>query len=287
MRGCGDHVPNSGGLVATLLLITGLLLGDRLNAIESMAAVLQTLPVLVIVTLSLIVETQTARLLNLSPSASSYCFFPVTVALMFPPLANGAGAIRRIPINLKAMLRLWDCPSLWRIRRVYIPLAIPDILTGVRASSTWAVGATLIAEGLLNGVNGDSKTLGHFLVRLFSSSVLPGRTPAVIVIATLLGFLVYFMFAVIQRYAEKRLRGDVAAAEAEYPLHAMVQIVRVNLYENHHHKEVLLVRDLLLPCFVSSSSLLASQTQFNSAARMDGQCGVCRRRVGDEHRRES
>jgi hypothetical protein len=84
------------------------------------------------------------------------------------------------------------------------------------------VGATLIAEGLLNGVNGDSNTLGHFLVRPFSSSVLPGRTPAVIVISTLLGFLVYFLFAVIQRYAEKRLRGEVAAAEAEYPLHSIV-----------------------------------------------------------------
>ena len=206
------------GVLSVLLLVAGLLTDGRLGAIERVAAALQTVPVLVIVTISLLVETQLSNLLNITSSASWYCLLPVTIALMFPPLANGAGAMRRLPIHLKAMLRLWDAPSLWRIRRVYLPLAIPDILTGIRASATWAIGATLIAEGLLNGVNGDSSTLGHFLVRPFSSSVSPGRTPAVIIIATALGYLVYALFASIQRRIECQLRGATATAEAAYPL---------------------------------------------------------------------
>jgi ABC-type nitrate/sulfonate/bicarbonate transport system permease component len=206
------------GILAIVLLAIGLWSDGRLSAIERLAASLQTVPVLVIVTLSLLVETQIAMLFNLSPAASSYCVLPVTIALMFPPLANGAGAIRRMPIQLKELLRIWGAPSLWKIRRVYLPLAIPDILTGVRASSTWAVGATLIAEGLLNGVSGDSNTLGHFLVRPFSSSASPGRTPAVILIATVLGFLVYLLFVGIQRYWESRLMGDSAQVEVDLGL---------------------------------------------------------------------
>jgi ABC-type nitrate/sulfonate/bicarbonate transport system permease component len=207
-----------GALLSTLLLVLGLWSDGRLSLIERLAAALQTVPVLVIVTVSLLIETQLAIFLRLTGPASLYCLIPVTIALMFPPLANGAGAIRRMPIQLKELLRVWDAPSSWTIRRVYLPLAIPDILTGVRASATWAVGATLIAEGLLNGVDGDSNTLGHFLVRPFSSSASPGRTPAVILIAIILGFLVYLLFVGLQRYAEGLLQGDTTHAEAAYAL---------------------------------------------------------------------
>ena len=207
------------GILAIALLVVGLWSDGRLSVIERLSASLQTVPVLVIVTVSLLVETQLATLFNISP-ASSYCVLPVTVALMFPPLANGAGAIRRMPLQLRELLRIWGAPSLWKIRRVYLPLAIPDILTGVRASSTWAVGATLIAEGLLNGVSGDSNTLGHYLVRPFSSSASPGRTPAVILIATVLGFLVYLLFVGVQRYWESRLIGDTNPVEISLPLQA-------------------------------------------------------------------
>jgi NitT/TauT family transport system permease protein len=210
------------GILAIVLLVIGLWSDGRLSAIERWAASLQTVPVLVIVTVSLLVETQLATLLNISPGASSYCLLPVTVALMFPPLANGAGAIRRVPIQLNELLRIWGAPSAWKIWRVYLPLAIPDILTGVRASSTWAVGATLIAEGLLNGVNGDSNTLGHYLVRPFSSSASPGRTPSVILIATVLGFLVYLLFVGVQRYWESHLIGDTKPLEVSLPLQVHV-----------------------------------------------------------------
>lgn len=205
------------GVLSVLLLSAGLLSEGGVKAIERIAAMTQTVPMLVIVTLSLLFETQFFALLGINPSTGWYCVLPVTAALLFPPLVNGAGAINRAPIELKAMLRLWNAPRLSRVRRVYLPLAIPDILTGIRASATWAVGATLIAEGLLNGISGDSSTLGHFLMRPFSNSQ-PGRTPAVIIVATVLGFAVYYLSVVMQQIIEKHLHGNAVIAEVAYPL---------------------------------------------------------------------
>jgi len=206
------------GVLSVVLLTAGLLSEGGVKAIERIAAMSQTVPTLVIVTVSLLLETQLFAFLGIKPSTGWYCVVPVTIALMFPPLVNGAGAINRVPIELKAMLRLWDASRLSRVRRVYLPLVMPDILTGVRSSATWAVGATLIAEGLIHGVSGDADTLGHFLMRPFSTSQHAGRTPAAIIVATALGFTVYYLFVWLQAVIERRLYGDVAIAEIAYPL---------------------------------------------------------------------
>lgn len=205
------------GVLSVILLTAGLLSERGVKVIERIAALTQTVPMLVIVTVSLLLETQLFALLGIQPTTGWYCVLPVTAALLFPPLVNGAGAINRAPIELKAMLRLWNASRLSRVRRVYLPLVIPDILTGIRSSATWAVGATLIAEGLLNGISGDSSTLGHFLMRPFSNGQ-PGRTPAVIVVATVLGFAVYYFSVVIQQIIEKRLHGNTAIAGVAYPI---------------------------------------------------------------------
>jgi len=83
---------------------------------------------------------------------------------------------------------------------------IPDILTE-SAQAPPGGGATLIAEGLLNGVSGDSNTLGHYLVRPFSSSASPAerRCDTDCDGAWL---LVYLLFVGVQRYWESRLIGD-------------------------------------------------------------------------------
>lgn len=205
------------GVLSVILLTAGLLSERGVKVIERIAALTQTVPMLVIVTVSLLLETQLFALLGIQPTTGWYCVLPVTVALLFPPLVNGAGAINRAPIELKAMLRLWNASRLSRVCRVYLPLAIPDILTGIRSSATWAVGATLIAEGLLNGISGDSSTLGHFLMRPFSNAQ-PGRTPTVIVVATVLGFAVYYLSVVMQQIIEKRLYGNAVIAEIAYPI---------------------------------------------------------------------
>ena len=151
---------------SVVLLVLGLLAEGWLTLVERLAASSQSIPVLVIVAIALLVETALFDLFSIKPSTWAYCIGPVTLALLFPPLVNGAAAILRMPIEIKALLRIWQVPAWWRIFRIYLPGAIPDILTGIRTSATWAVGATLITEGLLNGVEGDTLTLGRFLVRL-------------------------------------------------------------------------------------------------------------------------
>jgi len=120
-------------------------------------------------------------------------------------------------IQIKSLLRLWGASTWWRIRRVYIPQAVPDILTGLRTSATWAVGATLISDGLLDGVAVNDKTQGHLLSRPFSTTTL-GQTLAVIIISTSLSFGVYVMFWGAQRIGERRLLGPVIHSEEAYSL---------------------------------------------------------------------
>ena len=207
------------GLVAILLLWFGIISDRRLHLIERLAACSQTIPMLVIVAISLLIDRMIFALIRFKASADWYCLIPVTIALLFPPLINGAGAISRMPVQLKEMFRIWDAPSRWRAQRVYLPFAIPDVLTGIRASATWAISATLIAEGLVNGVDRDTATLGHSLMRAFSStSEFRGKTLSILLIATFLGFVVYVAFAIVQWKIEKWLIGHTAIAEAAYPL---------------------------------------------------------------------
>ena len=146
--------------VSILLLILGLLHDGWLAPVERLAAASQTIPVLVIVTIALIIERSIFQALGIEAPVMVYCLAPVTIGLLFPPLVYGADAVLCLPVEIKALLRLWNAPTGWRIFRVYLPVALPGVLTGIRASATWAIGATLIAEGLLNGVEGDSTTLG-------------------------------------------------------------------------------------------------------------------------------
>lgn len=204
-------------LASLSLLVAGLYSTSKLRMIERSAAYSQTVPTLVVVTISLLAEKQLFKTLGITVNAHWYCVFPVTLALMFPPLANGAGAINRAPLQLKELLRLWAAPPFWRIRRVYLPLVLPDILTGVRSSATWAVGATLITEGLLNGVEGDSTTLGRALMRPFSAGE-PGKTLSVLLIASALGYLLYAMVVRLQEVLERWLLGQATEAADAYPL---------------------------------------------------------------------
>jgi len=128
-----------------------------------------------------------------------------------------------MPVPLRALLRLWDAKPLWRIWKVYLPFAAAEMLTGLRASAVWAIGAILIAEGLINGVGGDSITLGSALIRPFSSSAI-GKAPAVIIVSTALGYLTFRVFAIVQRRAERALFGKATSAQQEFPLQSSSRV---------------------------------------------------------------
>ena len=142
----------------------------------------------------------------------------MAISLAFTPLINGVNALNRMPIDLKALMRIWSAPQFWRITNIYIPYILSDVLTGLRASSTWAVGAVLIGEGMVNGVSGDSVTLGHALISPFSANA-PGKTPVVITVAILIGFYVYRLSGTFQSFIERKVYGKSSEQNSAYTLY--------------------------------------------------------------------
>jgi ABC-type nitrate/sulfonate/bicarbonate transport system permease component len=208
-------------LIVFVFLMVGLYFDHGVQFIERLAATSQTVPFLVIVALSLLFEQSIFLSLNLRDLAPDwYCLFPVTVSLAFTPFVNGVGAIRRLPVSLKQLLQIWDMQRFRRIWHIYLPYVLPDVLTGIRASATWAVSAVLITEALVNGVSTESHTLGRSLALAFSTTT-PGRTPTVLLVATVLGFLVYYLFDALQHLLELLLLGKIAEANEKYPLQSV------------------------------------------------------------------
>lgn len=205
-------------LITAILLAVGLLYDGWLRRVELVAAWSQVVPFLVIATITLLIERWIFARLSVEPGTGAYSLLPVTISLLFPPLVYGANGIIRMQIELKALLRLWNPPRLWRIRSVYFPVALPDILTGLRTSATWAVGATLISDGLIDGVATDQRTLGHLLMRPYSSNNADGQVLAVIVISTSLALAVYLVVVWIQLYTEHYLHGSAADADKAFLL---------------------------------------------------------------------
>lgn len=206
------------GLLAITLIILGLFSQRGLSRIERVAAGFQTLPILVIVTVCFLLEREIFRLFNLEAPADVLCIAPVSLSLTFTPLVNGIAAAHRIPFSLRALLRLWDAQPLQRIWRIYLPYVMGDILTGIRASATWAVGAVLIAEGMVNRVVGSSDTLGHKLIRPFTSGNPVGETLSVIIISTALGYAVYRITVMFHSLCERGIYGEATTAQQAYPL---------------------------------------------------------------------
>lgn len=205
------------GVVAVGFLAIGLSSEAKFRLVEHFAAISQTVPVLVTVTVFFILEKTLVKIIGLNLGFIWYCFIPVSVALFFPPLVYGIKGVRDIDSSMKGLLRIWGAPQGWRIKRIFLPEVLPHIMTGLRASSTWAVSATLITEGLVHGVVGSEYSIGKHLMRPFSGSVHPGQTLTLIIVATLLGLLVYLVTGRVQVYTQKRI-GSAREQERNYPI---------------------------------------------------------------------
>ena len=207
------------GALAVVFLAIGLLSERGLLLTGRLAAVSQTIPMLVVVLISYIVGESLVKGMGLDLSFVWYCFVPVSVALFFPPLAYGIKGVRDINSTMKGLLRIWNAPQGWRIRHVFLPGALPHILTGLRVSSTWAVAATLITEGLVFGVGSDDKcSIGHWLMTPFSTTPVAGQTPTLLIVVTLLGFAVYCLMGLVEWFTLTRFLGIAAKKEREYPI---------------------------------------------------------------------
>jgi ABC-type nitrate/sulfonate/bicarbonate transport system permease component len=211
-------------LLAAVLSCAMILIGARsensIRIIERLAAATQAIPFIAVVAVLFIFQKAMFSYLSIRPTVTLYCLAPVTLSLLFPPLAAGSSALLRVPYEAKVLMCLWATPTWDRIWRVYFPLTIPSLLTGLRTSATWTIAATLIAEGMLNGVEGDTGTLGHYLIRPFGRSGAEGRFVALVLVSTILGFSVYWGFVFLQQYIERYLLGGAAQKEQSFPLQA-------------------------------------------------------------------
>jgi ABC-type nitrate/sulfonate/bicarbonate transport system permease component len=205
-------------IFAITFLYFGLHSNRLINYVEKTAAISQTIPIFVIVTVTYLIEKSLAKTLNIDLGLFVYCLIPVSIALFFPPLVYGIKGVRDIDSSMKANLRLWGINQKKRIQKIYMPHIVPHILTGVRVSSTWAIVATLITEGLIYGVEGSKYSLGRGLFLPFSSMQPNGKTPTLIIISTLLGFTVFFLTGLIQKKIQNRIYGFVLEQEENYPI---------------------------------------------------------------------
>jgi len=204
--------------MALLFLVIGLLSDRWLRQIEKFALISQTIPMLVIVAICYIIEKSIIGRAFLNIHFVWYCFVPVSIVLFFPPLVYGIKGIRDIDTDMKAMLRIWNAPKMWRIIKVYLPQALPHILTGLRVSASWAIVAALITEGLMFGVSNDQFSIGQSLIRPFSGSVIKGQTLTLMIVATILGYFVYYVVGCIQSILQKKVFGIAAENEKNYPI---------------------------------------------------------------------
>jgi ABC-type nitrate/sulfonate/bicarbonate transport system permease component len=212
-------------LIAVGLLVLGMRSDGRLAKIERVAAVVQTVPTLIVVTIFLLVERQLLHDMHAQAAIDVYCLAPVAFALSIAPLVTGVGAINRAPIDMKRLMRLWDATPGWRVHNVYLPFVFADILTGARASATWAVSAVLVAEGMMNGVEGDRATLGHSLIKPFSGNE-KGETVVVIIASTVVGFACYWIACHIQKRLERWIYGTTAVDHNSYPLQSVRMLAK-------------------------------------------------------------
>jgi NitT/TauT family transport system permease protein len=207
------------GILAAAFLILAVSTERLLQPVERIAAASQTVPMLVIVTFVYLIEKPIIDHLGSEPPLLLYCLVPVSIVLFFPALAYAIDGVRNLDIEIKSMLRVWDAPQRWRIRQILLPHAMPYLLVGLRVSAAWAVLAAIIAEGLIGSQGRESATsLGIGLMRPFSSGAPPGKTPSLFLAATLMGFLVYYLFDRLEHFGHRRFLGFAGVQERDYPI---------------------------------------------------------------------
>lgn len=196
------------GIIAMILLHYGFKSNYKLKLIERMSLFSQTIPVIIILTVVLIIEKSILKYLQVSDlPIFFYTIPPISIALFFTPLINASRAVYDLDFELKALVRIWNLPKKDNIKKIYFPIALPYLLTGIKINASWAIVATLISEGMLVGIPGYKSTLGYVLMQPFSSSKEKGELLAVVLVATFLGFALYYITAYLQRKLEIKLLG--------------------------------------------------------------------------------
>lgn len=137
--------------------VTGLeaFLGLLLATVASLSLVVLTLfvPRLLRFVMPAMITSQVIPLIVLAPffvlafgigmsskvaMAAVLCFFPIFVGM--------AQGYRLIPQNVHDLLDVYETPTSIRVRRVYLPLAMPSGMAGLKVSATLSVIGAIVAE---------------------------------------------------------------------------------------------------------------------------------------------
>jgi NitT/TauT family transport system permease protein len=105
------------------------------------------------------------------------CFFPI-----FINFNNGVGSIREEVLDL---LKVYNATTLFKIRRVYFPLSMPNIMTGLKVSSLLSVIGAIVGE-----FNGADVGLGKNLY-LAAKRLEPELMINSLFLSAIIGFLLY------------------------------------------------------------------------------------------------
>lgn len=125
--------------------------------------------------------------------AALMCFFPIFL--------NFVQGYKSISQDVHDLLHIYNANIFSRIKNVYFPLAMPNIMTGLKISSTLAVIGAIVAE-----FTGSTQGLGK---NLFLSAIRlePDLMMSSLVLSTLLGAVIfgsiYFIEKRLARWNEK------------------------------------------------------------------------------------
>lgn len=188
------------GISLLAAVLVGLPLGIRAarpdwtsGLILSATGVVQTIPSLAL--LGLLVP------ISFFGTGARTAVFALFLYSLLPIVRNTATGLRGIPPGLRESAEALGLPPAARLTKVYLPMALPTILAGIKTSAVINVGTATLAA--LIGAGGLGQPIQRGLSINDNATILQGAVPAAI-----LALLVQGAFDLLERAAvSKELRG--------------------------------------------------------------------------------
>lgn len=143
----------------------------------------QVIPLITLAPLFIIVfgTGVTAKILM----AALLCYFPIFI--------NFSNGVKLINKNVHELLLVYNASTSQKIRYVYFPLALPQIMTGLKIAATLAVIGSIVAE-----FAGSESGLGRNLF-IASMRTEPDLMVSSLILCSLLGGAMFGVIAIIER----------------------------------------------------------------------------------------
>lgn len=162
------------------------------------------IPSLMDFVLPIIVTSQVIPLITLAPLFILIFGIGVTAKIMmaallcfFPIFVNFATGVKLIPRNILDLMKIYNASETQKIFKVYFPLALPNIMSGIKIASTLSVIGAIVGE-----FNGSEYGLGKNLF-LAAKRLEPELMMTSLIFSSLLGGLMYYSITIIEKIIGK------------------------------------------------------------------------------------